>query len=776
MTAKNKYNLIFWSLFSLPFIIIVVIFSMINNGKMGYMPSMEDLANPKSDLAAQIITEDGELLQKIYMNNTTRVRTNYKNLSPYLVDALIATEDIRFHTHSGIDIRGLMRVLFRTVIKGDASGGGGSTVTQQLAKQLFPREFDPEMSSLQRKLKLVTSKFKEWVTAVKLEKNYTKQEIITLYFDQFDFLYSAVGIQSSANRYFNKTPDSLNIEEAAMLVGMLKNPSLYNPKRNDSIATIRRNVVLSQMKKYEYISQEVYDSVSALPIKLNFQRIGRNTGYGTYFKKYIRLTMERPEPQRKRYKHYESYQKDSARWVDNPLRGWCYKNPKPNGERYSLYSDGLKIYSTINYKMQRYAEEAMREHLSETLQPMFDKEVKNLAYPPFGKNVTVNFRTLIMNEAFKRSERYRNGKNAGLSDDEIRAQFDKKYHMTIFSWNGSIDTLMTPWDSIKYYKKFMHSGMMSVEPFTGHARTYVGGLDLGYFAYDHVTQGKRQAGSTFKPFLYILAMQSGLSPCHPVHIVPTIFKLHDTIWTPGTTTNERYLNTQQTLKWGLAHSDNYVSAWLVNQFNPVPIAKIAYKMGIESFIDPVPSMIYGTSDMSVYEMVSAYTTFANKGVNIKPTFVTRIADKHGNIISNFVPETEDAINEQTAYLMLNLMQDVVNQGSGRRLRRDYKFTGEIAGKTGTTQNNADGWFMGITPKLVTGVWVGCEDRAVRFQYTAHGQGATMALPIWGKFMEKVYADSTLGITQEDEFEIPQKLNINTDCEENSADEFDFGWN
>jgi penicillin-binding protein 1A len=761
---RRKYLIIFWSLFAAPFITIAIIFTLIAYGKLGYMPSFEELENPDRDLAAQVISEDQKLLGKIFRGNQTRVTTSYDQLSPYLVNALIATEDIRFYKHSGIDARGLARVAFKTILSGDRDAGGGSTVSQQLAKLLFPRDTTTYHSSLVRNIKLVNTKFREWVTAVKLEKRYTKQEIISMYFNQFDFLYLAVGIQSASKVYFNSSPDSLNLQQAATLVGMLKNPSYFNPVRRPDITKNRRNVVLRQMLKYGYIEPAVYDSVSALPMKTDFQRMGHNIGYATYFREYLRTTMQHVKPERSDYNSYSSYQTDSARWIDDPLFGWCNKNLKPDGTAYDLYRDGLRIFTTINYDMQRYAEWAVQEHLGKTLQPLFFKSKKGYTNAPFSKDLTRQEVNDIMHRAMLRSSRYWTHRNHGIPHDTIMDIFHRPVEMKVFSWEGQIDTVMTPYDSIRYHHYFLRSGLMSMDPTTGHVKAYVGGIDNRYFAYDHVTQAKRQAGSVFKPFLYILAMQEGYSPCHKVPVVPRTFEVNDTIWQPRTT-GLKYVNTVQTLKWGLAKSENYISAWLLKQFNPQSIAEIAYKMGIESHIDPVPSMIYGVSEVSVYEMVSSFSTLANKGIHIEPLFVTRIEDKHGNIISSFVPEKEEAISEHTAYLMLNLMEGVVNFGTAYRLRSGFEFTAEIAGKTGTTQNHSDGWFMGITPKLVTGMWVGGEVRSVHFDALGLGSGSAMALPIWGNYMQKIYENDTLNITQEDVFEKPENLTINLNCDD-----------
>ena len=762
MTAKEKkfklFSKIFWGLFILPFLMMIIIIILAASGFMGYMPPVEELENPKINLATLIYSEDGKVLGSIYYKNQNRTFVTYEQLPDHLVEALIATEDVRFYEHSGVDFRGLIRAV---VFLG--TRGGASTITQQLAKQLFHH---PPQSIVGR----LKQKIKEWIIAIQLERAYTKEEIITLYFNQFDFLYNAVGVETACKVYFNTTPDSLKVEEAAVLVGMAKNPSTYNPMIMPKNSLKRRNTVLNQMKKYNYISKNECDSLKKLKLKTNFQRVTHNVGLATYFRTYISRTMSREEPVRKEYGSYERFREDSLKWANDPLYGWCYKNKKPNGDHYDIYTDGLRIYTTINSTMQQYAEEAVKIHLGGYLQDEFFKEQKGRKAAPFSNDLTKRQRERIMIQAMRNSDRARMLRKQNKSWDEIYKEFDKPVEMTVFSWQGEKDTVMTPKDSILYYKHFMQTGLMSMDPVTGYVKAYVGGLDFKYFKYDHVTQGKRQAGSTFKPFLYILAMDEGYSPCYQVAVVPTTFYDNDTVWTPRTTCREEYLGTMQTLKWGLAHSENYVSAKLVSMFKPKPIADIAYKMGIESYIEPVNSIIYGTSDMSVAEMVGAYGTMANKGIHTKPLFVTRIEDKHGNVLATFVPERKEAISEKTAYLMLNLMQGVTEFGTAARLRYRYEMTAEIAGKTGTTNNNSDGWFMGITPQLVTGVWVGAEDRSVHFKRTAMGSGTNMALPVWAEYMLKVYENKELGITQEDTFDEPSGFDVNLDCSKSKDDD------
>lgn len=755
MKADNsnykKYTIIFWCIFSTPILSVLILFWLASSGKLGYMPPIEDLENPKINLATLIISEDNEVLGSVYSSNQNRTNVDYDRLPKYLVDALVATEDIRYFNHSGVDFKGSIRALAYLGKK-----GGGSTITQQLAKQLF----HTPARTLPERLK---QKVKEYVIASKLEKSYTKEEIIALYFNQYDFLYQAVGIHSASQVYFNKLPDSLKIEEAAVLVGMAKNSSLFNPKRDPDTTLHRRNVVLKQMLNYDFISQAEYDSLAVLPMIIDFQPVSHNIGPATYFREHIRYYMTRKEPKRKEYTYYYSYQRDSALWANEPLYGWCNKNRKPDNTPYDIQVDGLRIHTTINSKMQNYAEEAVRAHIGGYLQKEFFKEKKGYKRAPFSKDLKNSEIDAILKRAIRNSDRGRLLRNRGVSMDSIYKVFKEPVDMRVFDWEKDIDTTLSPLDSILYYKHFLNTGFMSMDPRTGHVKAYVGGINYRHFKYDHVTRGKRQAGSTFKPFLYILAMQEGYTPCDEVPVSPVRFQLNDTIWVPRTTCNPRDLGTMKPLKWGLAKSENYISAFLVSRFKPQPIADIAYKMGIESYIDPVPSMIYGTSDMSVKEMVSSYATFANSGIHTKPLFVTRIEDKYGNILATFQPETKEAISEETAYLMLNLMQGVTEFGTAVRLRSKYEMTGEIAGKTGTTNNHSDGWFIGITPNLVSGAWVGGEDRSIHFDRLGMGSGTNMALPIWAEYMTRVYEDSTLFITEEDVFVAPDGFDLNLDC-------------
>jgi len=754
ITRKRKsYLKLLWILFVTPFVVAILIFTLISYGKLGFIPSFELLENPDNYLATEIISSDNEVLGTFFLQN--RIGVEYKDLSPYLVNALIATEDVRFRSHSGID----GRALTRAILKG-GKNGGGSTITQQLAKMLFPRE------DLSNKIKFIIRKFREWVIAVKLERSYTKDEIITMYFNQFDFLNLAVGIKSSAKVYFNQTPDSLKIEQAAMLVGMAKNPSFYNPLRRPDTTLHRRNVVLKQMLKYDYINQENYDSLKMLPLGLDYQKVDHKLGEATYFREFIRVTLNHSKPERDAYWSYKTFQSDSIKWENNPLFGWCKKNFKSDSTNYNLYKDGLNIYTTIDSRMQRYAEEAVAEHLGGSLQKAMDKEMNRNKYPPFSNDLTKKEINSILNRIMKQTQRYKSLAKAGLSKKEIKKQFNIPVEMSVFSWSGDIDTVMTPLDSIKYYLHFLHAGFMSMEPSTGYVKAYVGGINYKEFQYDHVVKGKRQVGSTIKPFLYTIAMQEGYSPCHEVPLIPTTFNLPDgTTWTPNNAGKNKRAGEMVTLKWGLANSNNFVSAWLMKQFGAKPFVNFMKNAGVTSHIDPVPSMILGTSDISLYEMVGAYSIYANKGIYTEPIFVTRIEDKYGNVLANFNPHHEDVISEQTAYLMINLLMGVVREGTSVRLRYKYNLMNEMAGKTGTTDNHSDGWFMGIIPDLVSGVWVGAEVRSIHFRGIRLGQGANMALPIYANFIQKVYADSiNLNISTRD-FDKPlRKFSFELDCD------------
>jgi penicillin-binding protein 1A len=774
-TSNNKKYLIwFWVLFGFPFVFVIVLFILISKEKLGPMPSFSELENPQYFLAAEVYSEDGVMLGKISIENLTW--TSFEDLSPNLVQALIATEDIRYYRHSGIDIRGLGRAAILTVLLGQSTGGG-STITQQLAKQLYPRD-TARTSSIVRKIKLGVSKFKEWQTAVKLERSYTKEEIITMYLNKFDFSYNAKGIRSAAKVYFNTSPDSLNLQQAAVLIGMLKASTRYNPIRNIDLMLQRRNVVISQMAKYGYLTPSIADSVKKLPVETDFRIEDHNTGPATYFRQYLTNTMKRPKPDRNKYRNQSSYDDALWEWENNPLYGWCNKNKKPDGSNYDIYRDGLKIYTTINSRMQRYAEEALTEHLSKEEQPHFYNRAKGFKNPPYSDDLTKKEIDDLIQTSLEQSDRYYLMRAKGISEDSIMLAFNTPVKMRVFSWKGDRDTIMTPLDSIKYYKFFIRSAFMAEDPHTGYVKAYVGGPDFRYFKYDAVTQQRKQVGSTIKPFLYTIAMQNGYSPCYEVEDIPRSFDLPgDSVpWTPRSSGPKAFHGKMVTLAWGLAQSENYISAWLMQQFKPSAVTDLMHKMGVRSFIDPVPSIFLGTSDIKLEEMVGSYGTFANKGVYTRPMYVTRIEDKNGNTISRFTAKIEEVLSEDQAYLMLNLLQGVVKTGSGRGLRYEpYNFRNQIGGKTGTTQNNANGWFMGVTPNLVGGVWSGWEDQSIHFETLAEGQGASMALPIFGLFLKKIYSDPEFGIMEADEFERPANFNMELDCDKvkrnNSRGEF-----
>ncbi len=740
----SKYIRWFWKLFIGGILFIVLIFLLASFGLFGEMPDHTVLENPKTNLATEIISSDDKTLGKFYLNDN-RTPVDYSELPQNLVDALIATEDARFRDHSGIDARGTLRAIFKL-----GSGGGASTISQQLAKNLFHGEGSKNI------IERVLQKAKEWIIAIRLERQYTKDEIIAMYLNIVDFNNNADGIRSAARIYFGKGPKDLDVKESAMIVGMLKNPSLYNPRphRNPVGTRNRRNVVLSQMEKYDFITEEVRDSIQKLELELNYSPESHREGTATYFRAYLTDFMKK--------------------WID--------ENPKPDGSKYNLYNDGLKVYTTIDSRMQKYAEDAVEKHM-----PRLQAEFFNQNTPE--RNKTAPFLDLkpdeitsILNRGMRQSERWRIMKANGKSESEIIASFNKPTAMTVFSWKGEIDTIMKPMDSMRYYKSFLHTGMMSMDPQTGHVKAWVGGINMKHFQYDHVKQGKRQVGSTFKPFVYATAIdQLHLSPCDTFPNTKVTIEAgkfgNPEAWSPEN--SDFKYGGFKTLKNALANSTNTITARLMDQVGPQPVVDMAKKLGVESDIPAVPAIALGTPDLSVYEMVAAYATFANKGVYNEPVLVTRIEDKNGTVLYQFTPKTKDVLSEEVAYVTTNLMQGVTEDGSGARLRTKgadqwnvvykeiitgypYEFTNPIAGKTGTTQNNSDGWFMGMVPNLVTGVWVGADDRAAHFRNTAYGQGASMALPIWGLYMKSCYDDKTLDVSKAD-FERPQNLSIRVNC-------------
>lgn len=773
--TSKFYIRLFWILFSIPIVTIITLFILISFEKLGKMPTFEELENPENDLASEIYSEDGILIGNYYYRNRSYVK--YDDLAPNIVNALIATEDIRFRKHSGIDARGLGRVLVYSILMNNRSSGGGSTITQQLAKNLFPRDTTTYKTSIGRNINLGLSKFKEWVTAVKLEKNYTKDEIIVMYLNTVPFGGNSFGIKSAAKTFFNKTTDSLKVEESAVLVGLLKAPTRYSPVRNPERSKLRRNVVLNQMNKYGYLTDEDFDSLSVLPIELTYKVQDHNVGLATYFREHLRILLNASKPNRKHYWSTVDYKNDSIEWLTNPLYGWCNKNTKPDGSPYNIYRDGLKIYTTLNSKMQKYAEEALVEHLSQKLQDEFNAEQANNPNAPYYEELNDEELKDIIELAIRRTERYRKLRNAGYEMDEILENFNTPVQTTVFTWQGDVDTVMTPLDSLLHHKNYLRAGFVSINPHNGHIKAYVGGPSFKHFKYDQVSVAKRQVGSTIKPFLYTLAMQEGYSPCHKAPNVASTFIVNDTTWTPKNSGPTSMDGKMVTLEWGLANSVNYISAWLIKQFNPISVIDVMRKMGVTSHIDAVPSIFLGTSDISLIEMTSAYSTFSNKGVHASPLYVTRIEDKNGNVLADFTSTKKEAISEQTAYLMTQLLQSVVKKGSGGRIRWMYELYNEIGGKTGTTQNHSDGWFMGVTPNLVSGAWVGGEDRSIHFKGIGQGGGHYMALPIFALYMQKVYNDSTLYVTQEDKFEEPLNFSVVIDCdklEDDQNDQVDYG--
>ena len=730
-----------------------IIFSAISDGKIGYVPPIEELENPNLKFATQVISDDGKVLGTWSLSKENRLYVGYEDLSPNLVHALVATEDVRFSEHSGIDARAFMRALIKRGVFMQKNAGGGSTITQQLAKQFYSPTADNVMERLLQKPI-------EWVIAVKLERYYTKEEILTMYLNKFDFLNNAVGIKTAAGTYFSKDPKNLSIEEAATLIGMCKNPSLYNPRRFNERTRGRRNVVLDQMRKAGYLTEAERDSLQTLPLVLKYRPVDHNDGLATYFREYLRGVLNAKKPVKKNYRGWQmqKFYEDSLAWETNPLYGWCAKNKKKDGSNYNLYTDGLKIYTTINSRMQQYAEEAVQEHVAEYLQPRFFKEKKGRKTAPYTNQLSAEEVDAILNRSIKQSERRRVMKAAGYSDAEIIKAFNTPREMTVFTYQGEKDTIMTPLDSIKYYKHFLRAGFMSMDPITGYVKAYVGGPNYDNFKYDMAMVGRRQVGSTIKPYLYSLAMENDFSPCDETRNVEgTYFDENGIAWTPRNSSKKHY-GEIVTLKWGLANSNNWISAYLMSKLNPYELVRLIHSFGVlNKEIQPTISLCLGPCEISVGEMVSAYTAFVNKGIRTAPLFVTRIEDNDGNVLATFSPQVNEVISESSAYKMLVMLRAVINEGTGGRVRRLYHITADMGGKTGTTNNNSDGWFMGFTPSLVSGCWVGGEERDIHFDRMADGQGASMALPIWGIYMNKVYADKTLGYSQEEKFDIPDEF-------------------
>ena len=740
-----------WIFLAVIVLAIVIVFVSISKGWIGYMPPVEELENPSYKFATEIFSEDEKVLGTWSYSKENRVYTAYKDLSPSIINALIATEDVRFVEHSGIDAKALFRAFVKRGLMFQKNAGGGSTLSQQLAKQLFTENV--ARNTLQR----LFQKPIEWVIAVKLERYYTKEEILSMYLNKFDFLNNAVGIKTAAYTYFGCEPKDLKIEEAATLVGMCKNPSLYNPVRFNERSRGRRNVVLEQMRKAGYITDAECDSLQALPLKLTYNRVDHKEGLATYFREYLRGVMTAPKPVRSDYRGWQmqKFYEDSIAWETNPLYGWCAKNKKKDGTNYNIYTDGLKIYTTINSRMQQYAEDAVKEHLGDYLQPIFFKEKEGSKNAPYARSISAKLVEELLTKAMKQTDRYRLMNEAGASEQEIRKAFDTPQEMTVFSWTGAKDTIMTPMDSIRYYKSFLRTGFMSMDPANGHVKAYVGGPNYVYFQYDMAMVGRRQVGSTIKPYLYTLAMENGFSPCDQArHVEQTLIDENGTPWTPRNANDKRY-GEMVTLKWGLANSDNWISAYLMGKLNPYDLVRLIHSFGVRNkAIDPVVSLCLGPCEISVGEMVSAYTAFANKGIRVAPLFVTRIEDSDGNVISTFAPQMEEVISASSTYKMLVMLRAVINEGTGGRVRR-YGITADMGGKTGTTNDNSDAWFMGFTPSLVSGCWVGGDERDIHFGRMTYGQGAAAALPIWAMYMKKVYDDPTLGYDQQERFKLPE---------------------
>ncbi len=725
------------------------------------MPPIDELQNPINKYATEIYSSDLQVLGQYSKSKNNRLKTEYSQISKNVVNALVATEDVRFYDHSGIDGIALVRSFILTGILQNKSSGGGSTLTQQLAKQLY----SPEAENI---IERAFQKPIEWVISVKLERLYTKDEIMTLYLNQFDFLNNAVGINSAAQIYFSKSPSKLNIEEAATLVGMLKNSSLYNPVRFNERTKNRRNVVLNQMRKADFITDEQCDSLQNLPLTLNYKKADHKAGLAPYFREYLRLVLTADEPVKSDYASWQEqkYKDDVWQWENNPLYGFCNKNRKPDGTPYNIYVDGLKIYTTIDSRMQQYAEDAVDEHIKD-LQKTFFKEKKGRSYAPFSKKLKSEEIDAIIERTKRQSERYIKMKAAGFEKAEIDKVFRKPTEMQVFSYNGMIDTVMSPIDSIRYQKHYLRCGFMSMDAKSGYVKAYVGGPDFAHFQYDMVNVGRRQVGSTVKPYLYSLAMEEGMSPCDKTTWQPITFtNTGGKPWTPRTTTKGRKIGDVVSLNWGLTNSDNWISAYLMSLFTPESMVKLMRSFGIRSQLDAVPALCLGICDISVAEMVDAYTAFPNKGIRVEPVYVTRIEDANGNVIATFGPKMHEIFSETTAYKMIYMMRSVVDGGTGGRIRSRYGLTMQMGGKTGTTQNNSDGWFMGYTPSLVSGVWVGGEDRDIHFDGIAEGQGASMALPIWALYMRKVLNDPNTGYSASETFDIPADYNERLGCNTN----------
>lgn len=771
--TKKMIVISFWSLFGGSILLVLGLFLYVWNNAQ--IPDLAELESPKITYSTQVFSADGKVLTSFFRLNKgdegNRSYVGYDELPQNLIDALVATEDARFYNHSGIDFQALARVGFKTLLLMDKGQGGGSTITQQLAKKLYKRTASS----------IVFDKLKEWIIAVKLERMYTKEEIIVMYLNKVEFGSNTYGIKNAAETFFGKQPADLEPHESAVLVGMLSANTTYNPKVHPEAARNRRNLVLSRMVEAGTLDKALADSLKATPINLDhFRVINTKTQMAPYFRQTLFVTMNATEPSRKNYTYYEEYQRDSLRWATDDFYGWLNKNHKPDGRPYDIYNDGLRIYTTIDSRMQRYAEEAVAEHLGGYLQPEFNKEMKRLKNPPFGSEVDAQGMISSINRAVRQSARYSGLRARNASDSEVEKAFNTPVKMGVFEWQQDpktkkwfgavVDTVMTPKDSILYINGILRAAFMAIEPHTGHIKAYVGGPDFGYFEYDNVRQGSRQVGSTIKPFLYTLAMQNGLTPCTEVVNVPQTFIIGDNTWTPRSTDKSETIGKTVTLKWGLTNSSNNISAYLMKQFGPEAMVTMMHKMGISSHLEPVPALCVGPADLSVFEMVAAYNTFPSMGRRPEPMMVTRIEDNEGNVLATFNESSREVIDAETASLMVNLMQGVVNAGTAMRLRSSayYNLKGQIAGKTGTTNNNTDGWFIGYTPSICAGVWVGGEDKHVHPSMNL-GQGAHSALPIWGLWMQKVLADGRLGVTENDVFLLSGARLNEMDCTGGESD-------
>lgn len=746
---RKKLILCLWTFIVCLVLAIAAAIAAIWNGWIGYMPDMEELQNPIDRYATQVYSADGKVIGTWNMNKENRIHVDFRKMSTSLVQALVATEDVRFYDHSGVDFIALTRAVIKRGLLGQTSAGGGSTITQQLAKQLYSSQAHSTVERLMQKPI-------EWVIAVKLERFFTKEEIVTMYLNQFDFLHNAVGIKNAANTYFSKEPQDLTLEESAMLIGLCKNPSYFNPVRHEERCRERRNVVLQQMAKAGYITETQCREASAKPIELRFHRADHKEGMATYLREFLRRYLMANEPERSSYPAWQQVQYviDSIAWQQDPLYGWCNKNLKKDGTPYNIYKDGLKVFTTIDSRMQQYAEEAVFAHVAKYLQPAFDRENRKKPNAPFTNQLTPNEVRQILNRSIVQSERYRTMKAAGISEEDIRRSFKEKTEMTIFTYNGEVDTVMTPLDSIRYYKGFLRAGFCSMEVKTGAVKAYVGGLDFTHFQYDMVMEGRRQVGSTIKPFLYSLAMENGFTPCDQAPNVQQTYIVAGRPWTPRNASRSHY-GENVSLKWGLAQSNNWISAYLMSRLDPLQFVQLLHEYGINNpDIHPSMALCLGPCDITVGEMVSAYTAFANHGIRCAPMFVTKIEDSNGTVIAKFEPRVNEVISEESAFKMLILLQGVVNGGTGSRMRFKYNINAQMGGKTGTTNRNSDAWFMGVTPDLVSGVWVGGEDRDIHFDSMAMGQGATMALPIYAYYMKKVYRNTALPYREDAVFDMP----------------------